>query len=206
MEYVTLNFEYADRTLPSFWSLSAVLWIDGVSKQQLSRLINPDCEIEPFFIERNPAIKSIDFTVAPYFEDIWPEFCDFIQERLVFCFQGAKDIAALLLRSKFDNLVFPNICYASVASISNRIWNISAPVYSKVTDYLNIETVPCDSLQDAMILGKIIFLAMEETLSVDVNDLFSKIGFAGGVVYNMQKYNYRVSKNKEKSFEIKLKI
>jgi DNA polymerase III epsilon subunit-like protein len=116
----------------------------------------------------------------------------------VFFVNGSKDVDMLITRLGVDYLSIPSFKYASIISICKRTWkDISKYNLATITSELEISSKHYNSLEDAISMGLIINKALEYHQASDIEDLFSKIGFAGGYVFSGQKVVYRARKDKK---------
>lgn len=197
MEYVTIDFDIADRILPSYCCISAITWKNGIMSDVYSSYIYPDCDIEKFMKDRH-GIDNKDVETAPTMTNVWNEVKNIIEDKLVFFVNGAKDIDMLIKRLEVDYLEMPNLQYASLISICKRTWkNISKYNMSTITSELNITSKHYNSMDDAISMGIIINKSLEIHKVSSLDDLFNKIGYAGGYIISGQKVVYRARKDKK---------
>ena len=197
MEYITMDMDLADRILPSYCCISAILWEDGNMKDVYSSYVYPDCDIEEFMLARH-GITNKDVDTAPTMPNVWAEISHIIDGKLVFFVNGSKDVDMLLRRLDVDYLKTPNFEYGSVLSICKRTWdNISKYDFATITTELEVSSSHYNSLSDAISMGMIINKALEQHEVSNVQELFNKIGYAGGYVVGGNKVVYRARKDKK---------
>lgn len=197
MEYITIDFDIADRILPSYCCISVITWKDGIMTDVYSSYIYPDCDIEEFMANRH-GILNIDVEEAPTMQNVWKEVQDIIKDKLVFFVNGAKDVDMLIKRLGVDYLSVPDFKYASIISMCKRTWkDLSRYDLATITSELGITSKHYNSMDDAISMGMLINKSLEIHKASNIEELFNKIGFAGGYIISGHKVVYRARKDKK---------
>lgn len=200
--FVTMDFEIADRILPSICSIAIITWNNGEMIDVFHSYVNPDCEVEEFFLDRH-ALSDEKLKNAPSINEIWIPIFDRLEHRTVFCWNPNQIFRAMLHKAEIEQLNMPNLNYGSVMSICKRTWkNIDCSHLETVTDELGITDIHNNALEDAKSLGKLIYMAAEHLELETPYSLFKEIGFAGGYIRNGVKMPYSAVKSKDKKFYI----
>ena len=180
--FLTMDLEIADRLFPSICSIAIITWEDGKAIKKASSLVFPDCPVEDFFKDRHK-ITDRELINAPTLPEIWVPLYDMLQGNLVFCHKPNQIIKTLIDRAYLDQLNLPFFRYGSVESICRRTWqklpNYNLPFIKKVR---NILSKDYDAVVDAESIGILIHQSMDYFQVKRIDDLFSAIGFAGGIV------------------------
>ena len=200
--FVTVDFEIADRLLPSICSIAILTWENGEIIDSFFSYIKPDCEIESFLQDRH-GISDEQLKNAPTLPQQWIEIFDRLENNTVFFFNPNQALKTLIERTQIEQLNLPNMNYGSVQSICKRTWKgLDNYLLPTITETLEISSVHHDAYEDAKNLGKIIYMAAEHLELESPYDLFKKIGFAGGYIRNNKKLPYRAIKSKDKKYFI----
>lgn len=200
--FVTMDFEIADRILPSICSIAIITWEDGQIIDTFHSLVDPDCEVEEFMGLKH-GMDNTFLLDAPPITELWVPIFDRLEHKTVFCFNPNQAFRAMMHKAEIEQLNMPNLNYGSVQSICKRTWkgldDYSLP---SISEKLNITKIHNNALEDAITLGKIIYKASDEMELNNPYGLFKKIGFAGGKIRNGIKLPYRAVKSKDKQFYI----
>ena len=206
MEYITINFEVADRYLPSYCSVAAIKWENDEIEDVFETYLYPDCEIESFFNNRhNITNKMVE--QAPKLYDVWTELSQFIGEGPAFFVNGSKDIDALMQRVAVDNLACPDMEYGSIISLFKRTWpdkKLDKYTLPNMLHALEIDSKSYDATQDAISMGIIIRKAKEKQKVSSIQDLFNVTGYACGVIISGRKYVCRAKKNNVRDYSARI--
>jgi len=202
--FVTVDFEIADRLLPSICSIAIITWDNKKIVDSFFSYIKPDCEVEDFFHDRH-GISDELLMNAPTLSEQWITIYDLLENKTVFFFNPNQSLKTLIERTQVDQLNLPNMNYGSVQSICKRTWKgMKEYLLPSIEEELDISTVHHNALEDATNLGKIIYKASDHLGLDSPYDLFKEIGFSGGYIRNNKKIPYRAIKNKKKNiFETK---
>ena len=224
MQFVTMDFNLADRFLKSPYCISAISWTDGEIDDIYCSFVSPECDIEDTLIEKNHI--TYDLSNAPVLADIWPDICKIIQEKTVFFPTGTGNVSDLIERLAVDYLTIPDIDYASFFSMVSRVWpelskkiinswpkkyselkNTSEDViktmtvkeynFTVVADYFQMNSRLYNNLNNPLNMGAIINKALKKTNAKDTDRLFEICGYAGGIVTGGRKFHYRSVKEKK---------
>lgn len=197
--FVTMDFEIADRILPSICSIAIITWDKGQVVDEFHSYVNPDCDVEDFFLDKH-ALTNQKLRNAPPLASLWIPIYDRLENKNVFCWNPNQVFRAMFHKAEIEQLNMPNLKYGSVMSICRRTWeNIDSTHLENVTEELEITDIHNNALEDARSLGRIIYLA-EEHLEVDsLEELFKETGFAGGIIKNGIKIPYKAIKKKDKT-------
>ena len=194
MEYITLDMELADRIFPCLCSISLIKWNNSTVISSFSTLINPELEIEPFMSNHHNITES-DIKSSPTLREVWPYIMNFIEGNVVFTHKGNSDIKYLKTCIDLDKNVFPDFQFGSVESIFKRTFpDAESKTLHKMLEYLKLDSKCNNSLLDARSLGLIINSACKETQTSNINELFDKIGYAGGFVVDNTINLYKAKK------------
>ena len=205
IDFVTLDYEYADRILPSICSISIFFWKDKKMVEKYNTLIDPECEIEEFFTNRH-LITDEMVKGKPKLRYIWKDIYDMINGHFVFIHNANRSVHDLQVRTLYDHMNMPNFVFLDTHSLAKRTWRhfeeFKLPDLNK-----RLKLVPKDynSMHDAVAVAKIVYLALEEHEAKTVQELFSKVGFAGGFMFSGKRIPYRAIK-RDGSFIPRVKI
>lgn len=205
MEFVSLDFEYADRLLPSICSISIIRWKDGVIEDEYRTLINPDCEIEEFFVKRH-GITDAMVKDKPTLPQIWKTIYEKLDGMMVFAHKANVVITDLRVRAQADYLNMPDLVYGDTMSISKRVWkHFDKFDLPYLNERLALSVKTRDAYHDAIAVGKIVNMAIKERGKSNYIELFEEIGFAGGFILEQEKISYRAV-NREGVYITRLRL
>ena len=197
MEFLTLDMELADRILPSICSISIMQWEDDKIKACFHTLIDPDCEIEPFFNDRH-GLTNADLLNSPALRTKWIRIYDILEGQTIFAHNANRTMQALAKRAAIDYLNMPDCKFIDTASICRRCFpGMKDYRLPNITEKLNITDVHNNSFVDAQSVGIIVNKALKEKGVKDYKELFEKTGFVGGQFKDKVKTLFRARKNKE---------
>lgn len=198
MEFTTFDIEFADVILPSICSIAIIDWKDGEIINEYSTKINPDCEIEDFLKDRH-GLTMEDLKNSPTLPEIWIEIYDRLENKIVFGHNANRNVRALRESANILYLNMPTFIYCCTASLSKKLWpylnDFSLPY---ISERLGINNVHYNSYEDAKSVGRIINKAIEDTGVKSISEMFSLVGFSGGLIDNKEKSVYRAIKRKGK--------
>lgn len=220
MQFITMDFNLADRILKSPYCLSLVSWEGGRIEDIYSTFIAPDCDVEDVLAKKNHIMY--DLSKAPSLPDIWPEVGKIIEGKTVFFPDGTSNVSDLIERLAVDYLVMPEISYASYFSMVARVWpelskvmitkwpkptankeetRLSKTVkeynFTEIGKYFNVEPRQYNNLDNPLNMGLVINKALDKVDTESVERLFDLCGYAGGIVTGGQKFHYRAVKEKK---------
>lgn len=200
--FITMDINIADRVLPSICSIAICTWEDSKIINEFFSYINPDCEVEDFFINKH-GLTDKELENAPTLPELWVEIYDMLENKTVFCYDHNHVMRTLINRSQLEQLNMPNMNFAGVKSLCKRTWkNLDDYSLTSITEKFNITNIHDDVREDAKSLGKIIYMATDYLNLDSPYDLFKKVGFAGGYIRNNKKILYRAIKIKDKNIYI----
>ncbi len=196
MRYTTLDIELADRFLQSICSISIIEWEDNRIISEFNSHINPDCEVEEFFLARHGLSNEI-LQQAPTLGEKWIKIYDMMDGKMIFAHHANRVIRDLMHIAELNYLNMPDIKFGCSASIAKRTWTgLEDYRLPYLTEYLNITNIHNNSNQDAKAVASIIQKSAAIHEEDTVEGLFHKIGYSGGVVENKSRIIYRAAKNK----------
>lgn len=200
--FVTMDINIADRILPSICSIAICVWENNIIIDEFFSYINPDCEVEEFFIEKH-GITDDALKNAPTLPELWIKIYDMLENKTVFCYDHNHVIRTLMNRSQLEQLNMPDMNFAGVKSLCIRTWkDFNDYSLYNITEKLDITNIHNDVIEDARSLGKIIYKATDYLNLNSPYELFRKTGFAGGYIRNNNKISYRAIKIKDKNIYI----
>lgn len=219
MQFVTMDFNLADRILKSPYCISVISWTDGVIDDIYSSYISPDCDIEEAMIRKNHI--EYDFSKAPSLPDVWSEVSSIISGQTVFFPNGSGNVGDLIERLGVDYLTMPDMNYASFFSMVSRVWpdlseklitewskkkkecgtnnvkTVKEYNFTTISEHFETESRHYNSLDNPLSMGNVINKALAKTGSEDPERLFEVCGYAGGIVTGGHKVCYRSVKEKK---------
>lgn len=195
--FVTIDFEIADRTLPSICDIAIITWDGWIPIDEFASHVNPGCNVEPFFNGRHGLTDDI-LKQAPFLNQLWIPIFDRLEHKTVFCFNPNQVFRTMMQAAEMEFLNMPDFIYGSVQSICKRTWGYSDENLHEIAEKLNITKTHNNALEDARTIGKILYKASVINGAKDPQELFRTIGFAGGNVKNGIRTPYKVQKVKNK--------
>lgn len=194
--FVTMDFEIADRILPSICSIAIITWENGKIIDTYQSLVNPDCEVEVFFKDRH-GINDWQLSEAPSLSDIWIPVFDRLENKMVFCWNPNQSFRTMMHKAEIEQLNMPNLIYGSVMSIYRRTWgNDGSTNLRDASEMLHMTNIHNNAYEDARTLGRMIYGAARHLELDNVYLLFRKIGFAGGIIKDGIRVPYSAVKQK----------
>lgn len=202
MEFLSMDIEIAHRALAAICSITILEWHDGKITSGFSTYLNPECDVEDFFQTRHGLTYEM-LEQKPYLCEKWIEIYDFLEDKMVFAHSANDRIALLNRRTAADKLNMPNFQYGDTKSIARRTWP-GLPDYSlpALVEYLGLGNKHYNSFEDAKNVGKIVLMAAELYDADTPEELFFKMGYAGGRIENKEKISYRSKKDKKNDIYI----
>lgn len=197
MYYLTFDAEIADRFLPSICEIGIIAWQDGIMVSQYHTYVNPDCNVEEFFNERH-GISDDFLSKAPFIQNVWIPIYDMLDGNLVFFYDPNRMIKTLSDTCTVNQLNLPDFRYASVSSISRRLWKgLDDYRIINVTEWMGLTHSHNSAIEDAKSVGLLINEAIKDAGCEDVEELFHAVGYAGGEVSRGRKLPYRAYMDKK---------
>lgn len=205
VDFVTMDFEYADRILPSICSMTIFHWYQGKVVKTFDQYINPDCEIEDFFIDRH-GITNEMVKDSPTLPQLWKEIYEMLDNKLIFMHYANRSVVDLQIRAMADYLNMPDFVYGDTVSLTRRTWSqIKEFKLVDINKELKLTDKDYDSYHDAFSVAKIVYKSMKKYEVVTIPSLFNKVGYAGGFMLSQNKISYRAVK-REGEFIPRIKL
>lgn len=198
MEFLTFDAELADRILPSFYSISCITWQDFCPVSKFSLYLNPECEIEDFFLQRPNTPSLAQLAKCPSIRDIWIYFYDYIENKTIFAHNANRVFSELKQLADINYLNMPDFYFLCTASLANRLWKgiLKDTKLSTITNTLSVSNFHYNSEADAVSIFKIVQKGFQITTANSVQNLIALTGISSGFFSHNYKYLYRTRFNK----------
>lgn len=208
MKYITIDFETANSKFTSACSLGIVVVEEGIIKEKLHYLINPEEE----FLEYNTLIHGIKYEHVKEedtFLELWPKIKHLFYEAVVYAHNANFDISVLKACIEKYNLDIPKIRWGCTLKIARKLWKEELPNFklSTISQFLELDHNHHNALSDALVCVEIINRGIR-VMQVDTDtELYEILGIRYGE-YRESKfygsYNKYVRNKKAEIIENKL--
>lgn len=197
-----MDIEIAHRSLAAICSMTILEWHDGQVVSGFSSYFNPECDVEEFFQTRHGLTYDM-LEFKPYLCEKWIQIYDILENKMVFMHSANDRIALLNRRADVDRLNMPNFKYGDTKSIARRTWPGMADYpLPALVENLGLGNKHYNSYEDAKNVGLIVLKAAELYDADTPEELFDKMGYAGGCMRNKEKISYRSKKDKKNNIYI----
>ena len=169
MNFLALDVETANEDYSSICQIGIAEFKDGQITNKWSSLINPEDYFNPFNTHIH-GIREKDVTNAPTFKEIYPDLLIKIQEKIVVHHMPFDRIAINRACEKY-NLDPLEPIWLDSAKIARRTWTefaYSGYSLANISEFLKIDFIHHNALEDAIAAGYIVHKACAETgLTID---------------------------------------
>lgn len=188
MDYITIDFETANRNLTSACSIGIV----GVTNNKIVfeeyYLINPQEE----FCEYNINIHQItpkDVSESETFDLVWNKIKKYFVNTTVYAHNASFDIAVLKAIIEKYNLEIPKIRFGCTFKMATKLWKseINNHKLNTLADFLEVEHQHHNALSDAKVCVEIITRGQRVMNVSDHNELYEILGLRYGM-YDEKRY------------------
>ena len=194
MNFTTFDIEFADFIIPSICSISIIDWDESGIKNVYKKMINPDCDMDPY-LENRHKIDINSLKDKPTIQEIWIDVYNHLENKLVFSHNANRNVNSLKQLASINYLNMPPFNFCCTASISRKLWpNFKSSDLKEVTERLGVNDKHYNAFEDSKSVGYILSKALDDTCSESIEQLFKQIGFTGGYVKDNEKHVYRAIK------------
>ncbi len=205
MDFYAIDFETANERLTSACSIGIV----GIENDKIvleeSFLINPLEHFNDFNISiHNITPKLVQNAMT--FPEVWQIIKKYFDNTIVFAHNASFDFKVLESLLKKYNLDFPTFHYGCTVKLSQKLWDKEVMINHKlstVAQYLDIDFVHHDALEDARVCALIVVRALKIYHSDDVETFYKSINYSLG--YFSSNRNYSSYKKEAPLIEILIK-
>ena len=139
LNFITIDFETANSwNRGSACAVGIVEVKNGSIVDQYYSLINPNDEIDPYFIEIHGITpEMVEF--EPTFEEVWKDIRHYFEDNIVIAHNASFDMSVLRYCLNAANITFPDFNYACTYLLAKRIYP-GLPSYrlNYIFNYLNL--------------------------------------------------------------------
>lgn len=186
MNFLTIDFESANRYYYSPCSVAIYEFSNNVPKKLYSTLINPGEDVEfEYFCTRIHGIDKDMVSNAPTVDIVIKKICEIIKDKFIFAHNAYYDISKIIEGCEDYSIVLPNFEYADSLMVAKRTWK-QLPNYrlDTVSDYLNFSFNHHNAEDDAIACGNIILEAAKYHNVNTIDELLSIIKYVKGYCLN----------------------
>lgn len=175
LNFVSLNFETANMDNSSICQVGITYFEHGQISKQISQLINPETEFDPFNI-RFHGINKSDVQTAPTFPQFYQILKNEIENKVILHHQPFDRLALARVCTKYD-LAPINVTWINNSSVIRRTWDQfkeSGYGLDNVAEFLGIEFKHYDASEDSKATG-LIFIEACKLQDKSIEDWLSII-------------------------------
>jgi|GEM_PF-207895 len=184
MRFTAIDFETANKKRGSICQIGLATFEDSSLVDSRSWLIKP---YNDHFDDINTHIHGINnetVSNAPYFEDIWPDFQEYLQGSLLVAHNASFDISVLRHALDVHSINYPSFDYLCSYLLAKKVWpDLISYKLSYLANTFNFKLNHHEALSDAIVAGRILLKSMDD-LSVNTFYDFKKVlGLTTGSVF-----------------------
>ena len=178
MNFISIDFETAKKSMESACSIGLVKYINGKAEDTFYSLIRPpSLYIRPDFTNIH-GLTVDDVKDAPKFDSIWERSVKpFIDDFPLAAHNASFDMNVLKATLEWYDLEIPALPYFCTCNLSRRTWlglkSYSLPVLAA---RFKIIYNAHNALEDAMACGNLVLMAAEKFKSKNVKSLLAATG------------------------------
>lgn len=184
MKFTALDFETANRKRGSVCQVGIAVFEDNSIVDSNSWLVKPYNE---YFDDINIHIHGIDqqtVASAPYFDEVWHEVKQYLDDTLLVAHNASFDIS--VLRHALDNhsITYPTFDYLCSYRLAQHIWDdLLSYKLSYLANTFDFDLNHHDALSDAVAAGKILLRCMDDLSVNDFNEFQKELRLKTGSVF-----------------------
>lgn len=170
MKFVAIDVETANPDCSSICQVGIAVFENASIKETWCSLVNPEDYFDPTNISRS-GISEEDVADAPLFGDVFPVIRHYISEKTAVHHMPFDKVAISRAATKYD-LPSLGVNWLDSALVARRAWQefrYRGYGLSNIATHLGITFQHHNALEDAIVAGKIVIRAIEET-GIPLND------------------------------------
>lgn len=184
MEFVTLDFETANRNRHSPCEIGLTFVAEGKVVETKSWLIRPRSLEFDYFNVLLHGIQADMVADQPEFDEIWDEIKPLVDGRLLIAHNAGFDISVLRRTLELYGLPFPSLNYACSYIFAKKVWE-GLPAYD-LKSLCTLNGIPLDHHRagpDSMATAQLALRAFELAGVTAIEDLPSKLHTSVGSLF-----------------------
>jgi DNA polymerase-3 subunit epsilon len=184
MEFVAFDFETANSTRSSVCALGIAQVEGRAITKCLSRIIRPPTLCFHPYNTYLHGITAEDVKDKPEFYQLWDEFRQYFQNKLLIAHNANFDISVLCCILDEYGIPYPTLRYLCTCTIARRTWpNLPNYKLNTVSKYLGIEFRHHDAQEDAIACAGIAICACKEFGVNSLEELARKINIRTALLH-----------------------
>lgn len=184
MDFITLDFETANRNRNSACELGLTFVNGGVVGETRSWLLKPVPNVFDFFNVDMHGIRAETVQNEPEFDAVWPEVAPLLEGQFVIAHHAGFDISVLRQTLDQYHIPFPSFNYACSYIFSKRVW-AGLPSYG-LKELCNRNAIKFRHHRagpDSRATAELAIKAFEQAELTDWEDLSSKLRTQTGALF-----------------------